>query len=220
MEGLRDAMCYSDPDPAFSGFQMMPGSQRPDGTWRKPRKVREGYTPQDEVPLYESKGRVIAKESNYIPGLQPFNPSPEPPSYLPTIHNFKMDTFVIPPPVITIPGLNPNTTPTPSTSTKSKKKKKPANNSLGPGIIGTPSMMDSVTSDLANVSMSSLSMHHTATDPAKKIRNLRKKLRDIEALESKLTSGEISSPEPEQLEKVSRKSDVICEISALENMLA
>ena len=31
----------------------------------------------------------------------------------------------------------------------------------------------------------------------------RKKLRDIEALEAKLASGEISTPEPEQLEKVS-----------------
>ena len=32
----------------------------------------------------------------------------------------------------------------------------------------------------------------------------RKKLRDIEALEAKLASGEISTPEPEQLEKVKK----------------
>jgi hypothetical protein len=30
----------------------------------------------------------------------------------------------------------------------------------------------------------------------------RKKLRDIEALEARLESGEIATPEPEQLEKV------------------
>ena len=54
-----------------------------------------------------------------------------------------------------------------------------------------------------------------ATDPSKKLRNLRKKLRDIEALESKLESGEIESPEPEQLEKVARKADVMKEITAL-----
>ena len=74
----------------------------------------------------------------------------------------------------------------------------------------------------------------------------RKKLRDIEALEAKLASGEISAPEPEQLEKVSetdlhlsksrffvfcdlskilfcqvsRKADVMAEIAALEKMVA
>ena len=77
----------------------------------------------------------------------------------------------------------------------------------------------------------------------------RKKLRDIEALEAKLASGEILAPEPEQLEKVSeidlhflkiqfaiffvfcdlskilfcqvsRKADVMAEIAALEKMVA
>lgn len=58
-----------------------------------------------------------------------------------------------------------------------------------------------------------------ATDPAKKLRNLKKKLRDIEALEAKLSSGEIESPEPEQLEKVARKPDVMKDINALEKQI-
>ena len=49
---------------------------------------------------------------------------------------------------------------------------------------------------------------------------MKKKLRDIEALEKKLKDGVISKPEPEQLEKVARKIQVETEIEELEKQLA
>lgn len=58
-----------------------------------------------------------------------------------------------------------------------------------------------------------------ASDPAKKLRNLRKKLRDTEKLEKQIASGELKKPDTDQLEKVKRKNEVIQLIEELEEEL-
>ena len=50
----------------------------------------------------------------------------------------------------------------------------------------------------------------------KKVRNLRKKLKQIEDLEKRIQSGELAKPEKEQLEKISKKDTIISEIEDLE----
>lgn len=41
------------------GDKVLPGSRRPDGTIRKERRIRAGYTPQDEQPVYQSVGVMV-----------------------------------------------------------------------------------------------------------------------------------------------------------------
>lgn len=56
-------------------------------------------------------------------------------------------------------------------------------------------------------------------DPVKKLRNLKKKIREIEALETKINSKTIKNPEKDQLEKVARKEEVLAEIAQLESLI-
>lgn len=93
-------------------------------------------------------------------------------------------------PAYHIPGLSPDTPPVvpPDAKSKNAKKKKKANSSLNSGLA--PSAVNK--SDPAPAANVSSEVETSApADPAKKLRNLKKKLRDIEQLEKRLGTGEI-----------------------------
>ncbi|XP_047991959.1 partner of Y14 and mago [Leguminivora glycinivorella] len=174
------------------GTKFIPATQRPDGTWRKPRRVRDGYVPQEEVPLYESKGKQFkARQSTGLPvGLTP--------EIVAEAQKKKSGT------IQPIPGMIINV------EKKKKKKKKSGAEEAAEKLAKCEITEPTFTSPSPSVSTPS------TTDPAKRLKNLRKKLRDIETLEEKVKSGILKTPDKDQKEKMSKKPSILKEIEVLE----
>ncbi|NP_001040288.1 partner of Y14 and mago [Bombyx mori] len=180
------------------GSKFIPATQRPDGTWRKPRRIKEGYVPQEEVPLYESKGKQFrARQNDGLPvGLTP--------EIVAQAQKKKGQRSTIQP----IPGMI-------ITVEKKKKKKKTvtgveeAAEKLAKCEIQEPTLPSQ------SVPTESISQ----SDPTKRLKNLRKKLREIEFLEEKIKAGLLKSPDKDQKEKMSKKNEILNEIDILKNSI-
>lgn len=184
-----------------NGDSYIPASQRPDGTWRKARRIKEGYVPQEEVPLYESKGKQFLNRQ-----LKP--------------------AIVLPPGTTahhSIPGLFISDE---KEKTKNKKKQSKKTETVAKQISNLK-ISEPANSKPNRISVNAKTVEEieegntqdSTVEPAKKLRNLKKRLREVEALEGKVKSGELIKPDPDQLKKINRKDDLLVQIHELEKKL-
>ena len=76
--------------------------------------------------------------------------------------------------------------------------------------------VDEITDRVMNVNVQAVSGTATLDDTAKRIKALKKKLRQMDDLQAKIDSGEIANPDKTQLEKLMRREGVQKELDQLE----
>lgn len=72
--------------------------------------------------------------------------------------------------------------------------------------------------DIADSMQNSLKIREDVVEISKRLKRLRRRLRELEILEEKITSGEIVKPQKDQLEKIQRRVDFAKEIEDLEKV--
>lgn len=184
--------------------KFIPASQRPDGTWRKARRVKDGYIPQEEVPLYESKGKQFTKKPDLPVGMCPQMAKAAQEQRLKQQLKQQRAAAAAAATATTASAPAANKKPAKQTSTP-----QPAA-SHHPASNPTPATL--LTASMATISLKS------EEDVQKQLKKLRKKIREIEAIEEKLQSGSLKAPEQDQLDKVSRKTEILQQIAGLEKL--
>lgn len=170
---------------------------------------------------YESKGKQLVKKPLY-----PVGASPE----FIAEHKAKLEALAGKNKVI--PGIQSKTQ---EGSKKKKKKNKskavevPVAEGLSKLSISEPEFHKEVTTHnndkplftakqttTNNIVKDISNTIKTTTEPQKRLKNLRKKIREIEVLEEKIKTGALKNPDKEILDKVARKTEISKEIKRLE----
>uniref|UniRef100_A0A914HMB4 Partner of Y14 and mago n=1 Tax=Globodera rostochiensis TaxID=31243 RepID=A0A914HMB4_GLORO len=175
-----------------SGETFIASTQRADGSWRKPRRVKAGYVPQDEQPRFECRAQVEQRQRSG--GGTDANSG----SKLPLGWD----------PVEMVKGVG---------GTLKQKQQTKAPSALAGGIV--PPLLLPPFCPVASVERPQAPI--TPGDHLRKqMAKLEKKLDEIDKLKQKIDSGELAKPEQTQLDKLARRAEVEREVEQLSEQLA
>ncbi|PIN13176.1 hypothetical protein CDL12_14212 [Handroanthus impetiginosus] len=196
------------------GERILAPTRRPDGTLRKPIRIRAGYVPQDEVAIYQSKGAIWKKEMSAMQQV--------PPGYDPEVEQKLKSKSA---------KRNERKKEKRQQAALDKDKKLEENDVLSTDNSNDLSEnVESVSSKMNELSLSkntSVSPPTNSTecstpenqvqDIDKKIRALKKKIRLTEAQQQKTAEKDMK---PEQLEKVAKLEGWRTELKLFEDKKA
>lgn len=185
---------------AVTGERRVPSSMRADCSMRKEIRIRPGYLPPEDIEVYRNpSAEAWKKRGSFVPGAEGLKDSPQP----------KSGTA----------ASNKN-----AKRREAKKRAKAAggagedNNNNAASVTDQDSKKDDGAMSTAQSNGDNKPKEEQpAVDPEaekeKKVRNLRKKLRQARELRDKKDRGE--SLLPEQLEKVIKINEIIRQLDAL-----
>lgn len=199
---------------ATSGERHIPESVRSDGTTRKAIKIRPGFQPAEDVKLYRARNAVAQRERRRIgiPGVEaPKDENPQ----APEASSATKDTNSSATLSWRRDDSNTSTTPTPtpSTSAASNKnaKRREARKKAKSTDLGDAALVETTNPEKTEAPRAE--EVDTEVEREKKVRNLKKKLKQAKDLRTKKDEGQ--GLLPEQIAKVIKINELIRELNAL-----